>query len=172
MAAFTKIFCSTILSMIMLLAATCLRAQSTKGKLYDPNRPADADIQLAVQNAAAQQKFVLIQAGGNWCGWCIEFARFSKADPEIDSLIRGNFIWYHLNWSKENRNDSLFARYGFPQRFGFPVFIILNGAGERIHTQASDYLEDGQKSYDRKKVVAFLKNWSPAAVDPASYPGQ
>lgn len=133
-------------------------------KLYDPTANATNDIAEAVKKAAAENKFVLIQAGGNWCSWCLEFARLSKADAQIDSVIKSSFIWYHLNFSKENMNTAVFAKYGNPQRFGFPVFIILNGKGERLNTQNSEYLEDGKKSYDQKKVVSFLEMWSPKAV--------
>ena len=138
-------------------------------KLYEPNAGATADIEAAVKKAGAENKFVLIQGGGNWCKWCIEFARFCKADKQLDSLINSSFIWYHLNYSKENENKPVFAKYGYPQRFGFPVFIILNAKGERIHTQSSAYLEDGKKSYDKEKVMEFLEMWSPKALDPSQY---
>jgi thioredoxin-related protein len=138
-------------------------------KLYAPSADAAADIEAAIRQASAQNKFVLIQAGGNWCGWCIEFARFAKADVVVDSVIRSSFVWYHLNWSKENENRKIFAQYKFPQRFGFPVFLVLNQKGELIHTQNSEYLEDGKKSYDQKKVKSFLEMWSPAALDAARY---
>ena len=75
----------------------------------------------------------------------------------------------HLNYSKENQNKEVFAKYGFPQRFGFPVFIILDGKGNRIHTQASEYFENGKKSYDAEKVLNFLQQWSPTALDPKLY---
>jgi len=138
-------------------------------KLYNPQANAAADIKAAIDKAAAEKKFVLIQAGGNWCGWCIEFNRFCKADTQIDSLLKSSFVLYHLNWSKENENKSIFAQYGYPQRFGFPVFIILHAKGERIHTQSSAYLEDGKKSYSKEKVLDFLEMWTPRALDAASY---
>ena len=125
-------------------------------KLYDPSADAAADIDAAIRQAAAENKFVLIQAGGNWCSWCLEFARFAKADAAVDSVLSSSFVWYHLNWSKENENRKIFAQYNFPQRFGFPVFLVLNQKGELIHTQNSEYLEDGKKSYDSKKVKTFL----------------
>ena len=62
------------------------------------------------------------------------------------------------------KNSKTLAKLGFPQRFGFPVFIILNEKGERIHTQSSEYLEDGKSSYDKKKVMGFLQMWSPDAL--------
>jgi len=140
-----------------------------KSTLYKPEANAKMDIENALKKAKAEHKFVLLQAGGNWCPWCIEFHRFCSSDKQIDSIINANFVWYHLNYSKENKNEDLFKKYDYPQRFGFPVFIILNEKGERIHTQSSEYLEDGKKSYDKKKVISFLENWSPAALDPTKY---
>ena len=138
-------------------------------KLYAPAADAGKDIEAALDKASKENKFVLLQGGGNWCKWCIEFARFCKADKQIDSVIQSSFVWYHLNYSKENKNTATFVKYGYPQRFGFPVFVILNQKGERIHTQSSGYLEDGAKSYDKEKVLDFLKMWSPAALNPENY---
>lgn len=157
--------------MLLLLAVVFLSAVSVaqETKLYTPNADANADIEAAVKKAATENKFVLLQGGGNWCKWCIEFARFCKADKQIDSLMNSSFVWYHLNYSKENENKPVFAKYGYPQRFGFPVFIVLNAKGERIHTQNSAYLEDGKSSYDKEKVMEFLQAWSPKALDPSQY---
>lgn len=157
------------ISLLLFLFTLFVTGFAQKNKLYDPSANASADIEVAIKKAAAENKFVLIQAGGNWCSWCLEFARFSKEDASIDSLINTNFIWYHLNFSKENYNKSIFAKYGYPQRFGFPVFLILNGKGERIHTQSSAYLEDGKMSYDKKIVVDFLNNWTPKSMAPETY---
>jgi len=142
---------------------------SQEAKLYHPGANASKDIATAVKKGRDENKFVLIQAGGNWCKWCIEFARFAKSDPKIDSVINAAYVWYHLNWSKENENKKIFSRYEYPQRFGYPVFIILNQKGERIHTQNSEYLEDGKSSYNRNKVLSFLEMWSPRAINPKMY---
>ena len=156
-----------ILALAILLV--CSAAFAQEKKLYDPNADGAKDIEAAIKKAAAENKFVLIQAGGNWCSWCLEFERFCKADTKIDSVINNSFVLYHLNYSKENRNKELFAKYGYPQRFGFPAFIILNERGERIHTQNSVYLEDGSKSYTREKVQEFLEMWAPRALNPKMY---
>ena len=140
-----------------------------EAKLYNPSADAEKDISDAVKQAKAEHKYVLMMVGGNWCSWCIEFARFAKADPQIDSVISSAFIWYHLNYSKENKNKKVLENYSFPQRFGFPVFVILNENGERIHTQNSEYLEDGKKSYNKNKVQEFLEMWSPKALNPKMY---
>jgi len=155
-----------VLAIALSISATLLFAQ--EAKLYNPAADADKEINATIKKAKAEGKYVLIQGGGNWCSWCIEFARFAKAEPAIDSVMKASFIWYHLNYSKENENKAVFAKYGYAQRFGFPVFIILDGNGNRIHTQNSEYLEDG-KSYNKAKVQAFLEMWSPRALNPKMY---
>jgi thioredoxin-related protein len=154
------------LIILLFLSSAMLRSSAQETKLYNPAANAQKDIAAAIVKAKKENKFVLIQGGGNWCSWCIEFARFAKEDSKIDSVIKASFIWYHLNYSKENENKAIFAKFGYPQRFGYPVFIILNGNGERIHTQNSEYLENTAKGYNQQKVQNFLEMWSPRVLQP------
>ena len=59
--------------------------------------------------------------------------------------------------------ESLMKRLNNPARFGFPVFVVLDEKGTVLHIQDSSFLEEG-KVYDEKKVLRFLKNWTPKAV--------
>lgn len=140
----------------------------TKFKLYSPEANAKKDIAEAVKQAKESDKHVLIQVGGNWCIWCARFNDFVTNDKSLDSLMNANYVVYHLNHSKENTNAELLAKYEYPQRFGFPVFLILDGKGDLIHTQTSWYLEAG-KSYDKEKVTAFFTDWGKKALDPSQY---
>lgn len=160
-----------ILVILFCMVTYICTAQKEESKLYNPNADAEKDIAAAVKKAKNENKYVLLMGGGNWCSWCITFDKFCKEDPKIDSVINSAFVPYHLNFSKENENKKVFAKYGYAQRFGFPVFLILNEKGERIHTQNSEYLEDGKKSYDRRKVQAFFEMWSPNALNPKMYGG-
>src|SRR5438105_5893522 len=104
-----------------------VKAQSTDtAHLYNPNADAVKEIAAAVKKANAEHKFVLIQAGGNWCSWCKRFSITVANDAALDSVVNANFIVYHLNYSPENMNHDEFAKLGFPQRFGFPVLIVLD----------------------------------------------
>lgn len=143
---------------------------SDTAKLYHPNANATTDIQAAVTKAKQTGKHVLIMAGGNWCSWCLRFNTFVTEDAQLDSAVKAGYVVYHLNYSPENKNTEVFAKYGFPQRFGFPVFIVLDKDGNRIHTQNSSYLEEG-KGYNKKKVLDFFHDWSPEALDPHNYKG-
>lgn len=136
--------------------------------LYKPAENAKEQIKIATNKAKKAGKYVLIQIGGNWCIWCARFNDFVTTDKSLDSLVNSNYVVYHLNYSKENYNAELLNKYQFPQRFGFPVFLILNEEGDLIHTQTSWYLESG-KGYDKEKVTAFLNDWSKKAFDASQY---
>jgi thioredoxin-related protein len=137
-------------------------------RLYNPTENASAAIASATKQAKAEKKHVFIQIGGNWCIWCARFNDVVTKNPGIDSVVKSGYIVYHLNHSKENKNDALLTKYGYPQRFGFPVFLILDGNGRLLHTQNSVYLEQ-DKGYNLEKVKSFLADWTPAALDPKQY---
>ena len=153
---------------LFLLAGTYCPAQ-TKPTLYHPEADAAAELDAAIKKAGEQGKHVFIQAGGNWCGWCIRFHQLVDANDTLKTYLNQHYEVVHLNYSPENKNEEVLARLDYPQRFGFPVFIILDSKGRRIHTQNSAYLEEG-KGHSSKKVLNFFKDWSPEAVNPASYP--
>jgi len=160
-----KTFFTILLSCLVMIGYT---QDLTKFKLYKPEENAKEKIEAAVKEAKKSGKHVLIQIGGNWCIWCARFNEFVTNDPALDSLMNKNYVVYHLNYSKENKNTDLLARYQFPQRFGFPVFLVLNEKGDLLHTQTSWYLESGN-SYDKEKVTAFFTDWGKKAFDPAQY---
>lgn len=157
---------------LLLALPFLLKAQDMKKfNLYKPDENAEKGIEAAVKKAKKEGKHVFVQAGGNWCIWCARFNDFVTKDLSIDSLVQQNFVVYHLNYSKENYNKKILEKYHYPQRFGFPVFLVLDGNGKLIHTQNSAYLEEG-KSYSRDKVMEFFNHWSPSAMDPSKYKEQ
>ena len=119
----------------------------------------------AVDSASRTRKHVLVQVGGNWCPWCIRFHQFCKNVPQIDSILKSAYVYVLLNYSRENKNERALEWLEYPQRFGFPVLVVLDTKGRRIHTQDSGLLEK-EKSYDTLKVFTFLKNWTPTAIKP------
>jgi thioredoxin-related protein len=157
----------------LLLLAFTGRAQETLDleHIYNPAADATADLAKVQQQAAKEGKHVLLQIGGNWCIWCKRFYKFTHDDAELKALAEKNYIIYHLNYSKENKNLPVLAKLGYPQRFGFPVLVILDAKGNRLHTQNSGLLESAD-SYDKKKVADMLQQWRPDALNPAYYTQQ
>jgi len=142
--------------------------QKNKIPLYNPESDAKVELTSAIELANKENKNIFIQIGGNWCSWCYLFHDFCKNSPDISTVINENYISVKVNYSKENYNKALLAELGYPQRFGFPVFVILDKNGDLIHIQDSSLLEDG-KGYNFEKVINFLKNWSPEALSPETY---
>lgn len=163
-----KIKKSILLASLLLVSGMMFSQDLTKFKLYRPAENAEQALDKAVKEAKASGKHVFVQIGGNWCIWCARFNDLVTTDKSIDSLITSNFIVYHLNYSPENKNEKLLEKYNYPQRFGFPVFLILDGKGKLLHTQNSGYLEK-DKGYDIKTVKGFFTDWRPAAFDPKQY---
>jgi thioredoxin-related protein len=150
---------------ICIFSAFSLLAQTEGVNIYNPDADAKADIAAAVKQAKADNKHVMLQIGGNWCPWCVKLHNFIATDSQIDSLLKADYVVVMVNVDKEKdkRNYDLLASYDNPQRFGFPVLVVLNQEGERIHTQDSWYLEQ-EKSYDKEKLMQFYRMWNVAAA--------
>lgn len=148
-----------LFSLMLVLTTAQFSAQEKKEKIYNPKENAEKAIAKAVKEAKLKNKKVLIQAGGNWCIWCLRFDQFSKNSAKIKDIIDSNYVVYHLNYSPENKNAKTFSRLGNPDKLGFPVFVILDAEGNQIGTQESGELEEG-KSYNEAKIYAMLIKWS------------
>lgn len=146
-------------------------AQSAeKKKIYDESADANQQIESAIAKASVEKKHVLLQVGGNWCAWCIMFNDLTEKNEEINSYLKENYEVVHVNFSPKNKNEEVLAKLKYPQRFGFPVFVVLDSSGNLIHTQNSAYLESKEiKGHDPKEVLSFLQSWSYKALDPATY---
>ena len=145
-----------------------VQAQDAVKVYYHPEEDAKAEVASAVAEANAQHKNVLVMVGGNWCRWCKMFMKFVETTDAVDSALNADFIIAHVNYSKENKNLPLLATFGYPQRFGFPVFVVLDGDGHPIHIQNSAYLEQGE-GYSKEKTIEFFNQWSVDALDPTKY---
>lgn len=157
----------SILLVFILFQALNLNAQD-KITLYNPDANARKDLETAINTAREQNKHVLIQVGGNWCPWCVRLHGVFESEARVDSILKSDYVFILINYSKENKNEAVLADLGYPQRFGFPVLLILDQDGHRLHTQNTAYLEK-DKGYDTDRLIGFLLDWNEKALDPKSY---
>lgn len=163
-----KIFVFVLFVALLSLSA---HAQTALKKVYNEEINPMTQIDEALAQAKSSDKFVICQVGGNWCPWCLRFADFVTKDTTISQVIDQNFVYIHVNYNPRKSQDaektaqtqSMLKRLDNPARFGFPVFVVLDGQGKVLHIQDSSFLEEG-KSYNQAKVLRFLKNWTPQAV--------
>ena len=141
-------------------------------KVYDEDINPMTQIDQALSKAKSEGKNVICQVGGNWCPWCLRFADFITNDTTISKVIEENFVYIHVNYNpkkddgeeKAKLTKQMMARLNNPGRFGFPVFVVLDSKGKVLHLQDSSFLEEG-KGYNQGKVLRFLKNWTPKAIE-------
>lgn len=128
-------------------------------KPYRPDANAQNDIDQLLVKAKKEKKNIIIQAGGNWCVWCLKFNDYIHKTASVDKLLKTRFLYYHLNYSKENKNEVVFQKYA-PEgnKLGYPFFIVLDRNGKTLHVQESGSLEKG-KGYDEEKVLNFFTAW-------------
>lgn len=164
----------SILTIAFGLVTIIASAQPGLKKVYDEtiNPMEQIDKAVATAKSANPEKYVICQVGGNWCPWCLRFADFIGKDSDIAKVVNDNFIYIHVNYNpRKSGGDAqvkaakaLMQRLDNPQRFGFPVFVVLDPNGKVIHIQDSSFLEEGQ-GYNKAKVLRFFNNWTPKAVE-------
>lgn len=121
---------------------------------FDPARDAAADVAAATAVAKAQHKRVMVDVGGEWCPWCHILDRFVAGNGDVQKLVDANYVWIKVNWSPQNRNESLLSRW--PRVKGYPHLFVLDGDGKLVHSQDTSQLEAGA-DYDKDKLLAFLR---------------
>ena len=163
---------SFLIGLLAMFFSVTVNAQTALKKVYDENVNPLEQIDKALVKAKADGKFVVCQVGGNWCIWCLRFADFITNDTAISKVINENFEYIHVNYNprkseggaKAEQAAALMKRLDNCGRFGFPVFVVLDGDGKVMHIQDSSFLEEG-KSYSQEKVLRFFQNWTPGAVN-------
>ena len=159
------------MALMLTFVAAMAFAQGAAKKVYDERIDPMAQIDKGLAKAKAEKKFVVCQLGGNWCPWCLRFADFVETNAEVNKLVGDNFVYLHVNYNPRKSSGpesvekaaQLMKRLGNPQRFGFPVFVVLDSEGRVVHIQDSSFLEEG-KGYSKEKVLRFLNAWTPEAI--------
>ncbi len=161
-----------IVALSLLFAVMTTYAQGELKKVYDESIDPLQQIENAVSKAKTDGKFVVCQVGGNWCPWCLRFADFVEKDTAVNKMVNDNFVYIHVNYNPrkaggteaQQKARQLMKRLNNPQRFGFPVFVVLDSNGDVLHIQDSSFLEEG-KGYSEEKTLRFFKNWTPSAME-------
>lgn len=133
-------------------------AQAPQRTKFDPKRDAAKDISNAITLAKKENKRILLDVGGEWCGWCHKLDKLFMTDAEIGKQLKKSYIVVKVNFSPENENIKVLSKY--PKIIGYPHLFVLDKTGKLIHSQDTGLLETGDH-HDPAKVMTFLKKWSP-----------
>ncbi len=158
-------------------AASSATAQTEEKKkparkdIYNPKADAKADIKAATAKAKKEGKHVLLMFGGNWCTWCHALHDLFEKDKDIAKVLADGYVVVLVD---SRSNEDLDKEYGEPYQHGFPVLVVLDGDGKRLHIQESVSLEKADKStaHEPAKVLEFLKKWAPKPKAAATQPSR
>lgn len=143
-------------------------ATSARPNIYDENADAKAQIAAALKKAKRDRSRVLIQWGGNWCGWCHLLHTTFQKDAAVKQMLRDEYILVLVDAGGRGRkNLDLAASYGAElQRYGYPFLTILDADGKPVANQETESLElkdefgksiqGAGAGHDPAKVLAFL----------------
>src|SRR5215468_4527932 len=66
---------------------------------FDPARNPHDDLNAAIGKASKENKRIILDVGGEWCGWCKYMDRFIFDHPELTNLRDDNYVWIKVNFS-------------------------------------------------------------------------
>ena len=132
--------------------------QTVEREKFDPARVAADDLKNAIAKAQKENKRIILDVGGEWCGWGRLMDNYFIKNAELGKLRDDNFVWVKINFSEENENKEFLAAY--PAIVGYPHLFVLEKDGKLLHSQNTSELEE-KKGYNLQKFTDFLTKWSP-----------
>ncbi|GMW01722.1 MAG: hypothetical protein AMXMBFR84_28590 [Candidatus Hydrogenedentota bacterium] len=159
------VVCCALISGIYLILspdrASAVGEQSAERKaIYDESGNGRALVDAALKKAQADGKNVLIQFGGNWCGWCHLLQGLFDSNQEIAAVLRESYVLVHL----DTRSNPEVVKAYVTDMQGVPYLTVLSPDNKVLVNQETGSLEIGPK-HDPAKVLAFLNQWKPAKAD-------
>src|SRR4051812_45862264 len=123
-----------------LLTSAAETGNAARPKIYDESADGTKQVADALTLAKKDGKNVLIQFGGNWCGWCIKLHRLFETNKVISEALRTNYVLVLIDCN--DRNKPLVAKYK-AQGLGLPSLVVLGSDGKHLTTKNTEELEQG-----------------------------
>ncbi len=125
---------------------------------YGNDRDAEADLAMTLERAAREKKRVLIQVGGDWCGWCKLMTNYFDTNEPVRASLEKNYVLMKVTYNSEQTNEKFLSK--FPKVSAYPHLFVLESDGTLLKSQDTGVLEEG-KGYNQKVVLEFLDQWKP-----------
>jgi len=146
------------------------------GLAYDPEADVFEQYQVAVAQAQAQNKLVLVMAGGDWCHWCNVLNKFVTRHDDVETALNDTFVVMKVYVGEQNYNEMFFSQ--LPQAKGVPHFWIISPARDILASQSTKPFELASRSksgYNKEAFLKFIAQWKqrnahvkPVTVSPAT----
>src|SRR5471030_1165794 len=100
-----------------------------KKQLYPPVEQAQADLRAALLKARKENKRVILDFGGDWCGDC-QVLDIYFHNEQNEPILNANFVLVHVNVGHYDANLDLADRYSIPLKRGVPEVAVLSASGK------------------------------------------
>jgi thioredoxin 1 len=125
--------------------------------IYSDTADAHADIQQALATAAKENKRVILDFGGNWCGDCQVLDIYFHDEKNLP-LLEANYVLVHIDIGHMDKNVDVAQKYDVPLGKGVPALAVLNAHGKLLYSQKNGEFE-AMRRMDEASVTEFLNQW-------------
>jgi thiol-disulfide isomerase/thioredoxin len=128
---------------------------------YDEKANADNLVAVALAQARAEHKRLLIDLGGNWCPDCRILAG-TMALPEVQAFVKAHYTVVMVDVGRFDRNLQIPARYGMTKKLeGVPAVLIVDPAtGALVDAGHTEALDDA-RNMTPQALADWLAQWTP-----------
>jgi len=132
----------------------------TDFKPYDESVVAGEEIAKALGIAKSNNKYILLQMGGNWCPDCRTLGEYFSR-PDIKKWLDERVILVSVDVGEWDRNLDIVEEYGNPISEGIPALVLLNPDNEVIFATLA-----GELASARDMSKNDLIQWLEVKIDP------
>ncbi|HJM09571.1 MAG: thiol reductase thioredoxin [Thiotrichales bacterium] len=127
---------------------------------YDENADALDSLSKALKIAELENKYVLLQMGGNWCPDCRTLGEYFSR-PDIKAWLDDRVILVSVDVGEWNRNLDIAEKYGNPISEGIPALVLLNSENEVMFATLAGELASARSMSKNDLIV-----WLQTKIDP------
>jgi thiol:disulfide interchange protein len=128
-----------------------------KKHLYSETANPTSDIAAALKQARAENKRVILDFGGDWCGDCQVLDIYMHQSPNAELLAK-HFIVVHVDIGHMDHNVDVAKKYNVPIEKGVPALAVLDAHGKLLFSQENKEFEN-MRNMRSEDVTAFLNKW-------------
>jgi len=130
---------------------------AVKKHLYSAEADPKADIAAALKQASLEQKRVILDFGGDWCGDCQVLDIYLHQSPNLE-LFDKSFLLVHVDIGQFDKNLDIAEKYNIPLKKGVPALAVLDADGKLLYSQQAAEFGDMRYMYPNS-VTDFLNKW-------------
>ncbi|HEY6413819.1 MAG TPA: thioredoxin family protein [Edaphobacter sp.] len=145
------------LTLVPLSHAAAQDVPFVKKHLYSETANPTSDISAALKQARAENKRVILDFGGDWCGDCQVLDIYMHQSPNAELLAK-HFIVVHVDIGHMDHNVDVAKKYKVPIEKGVPALAVLDAHGKILFSQENKEFEN-MRNMKSEDVTAFLNKW-------------